>query len=172
MSFPLNFDTRAARRGRVVRHCRLLWLAALAALPLTAAAASRVEAFSADTWTRLSRPAARPTAVVFSTSDCAHCPGVIRDLARDARQAVRPPKIVVVVIDGAGQEAALLADASYRDADTLYAFQGDALALQHAVNPAWRGLTPYVALIVPGSAPRYYVGRPPAPAWQQFFGRR
>jgi len=73
-----------------------------------------------------------------------------------------------VVIDGAGQEQELTRDRHYRKAQALYAFDGDAQALRHAVNPAWRGLTPYVALIPATGSTSFHSGAPSAAAWRNF----
>jgi len=44
----------------------------------------------------------------------------------------------------------------------MFAFSGHAAALRHAVNPAWRGVTPYIAFLAKGVAPKWLTG-PPTP---------
>jgi hypothetical protein len=77
-------------------------------------------------------------------------------------------RLAVVVMDGAGQEKLLRADRHYRHANLLYAFDGDGMALRFKVNPEWRGLTPYVALIPATGETRFHTGSPPADAVRAF----
>jgi hypothetical protein len=133
-----------------------------------APAAAAVLPFAADTWRELERSPSRPMVVVFSTTDCTHCPKVIDRLAEDIRKAGSGARLVVVVMDGAGQEQELARDPHYRKARALYAFDGDAQALRYAVNPDWRGLTPYVAIIPAGGATRFHTGAPPPDAVRAF----
>lgn len=152
---------------RVRRFALLLGLLAAVMVP-AAAATPRVLPFAAETWHELERSPARPMAVVFSTTDCTHCPKVIDKLAGDLRKARSGASLVVVVMDGAGQEQDLIKDRHYRQAQALYAFDGDAQALRYAVNPAWRGLTPYVALIPASGATSFHAGQPSPAAWRAF----
>lgn len=134
----------------------------------TATAAPRaVETFDARTWAALTAARA-PTAVVFTTTDCTYCPGVIRDLAKQVRSLRRDAAMVVVVMDVApgDDDAALLHEPHHALADRLYAFAGNAAALRHGVNPAWRGITPYVVLLRPDAAPVAVTGRPSLQAVQ------
>lgn len=152
------------------RRLRLLAvLGALLATVATAFAAPQdILPFVAETWSELGRSPQRPMAVVFSTTDCVHCPKVIDNLAATIRKSGSRARLVVVVMDGAGQEAALLADRHYRQANALYAFVGDGMALRFKVNPDWRGLTPYVALIPATGETRFHTGPPPAAAMRAF----
>lgn len=152
------------------RRLRLLAvLGALLAPVATALAAPQdILAFVAETWSELCRSPQRPMAVVFSTTDCVHCPKVIDSLAATIRNSGSRARLVVVVMDGAGQEAALRADRHYHQANVLYAFDGNAMALRYKVNPDWRGLTPYVALIPATGAPRFHMGPPPPDALRAF----
>jgi hypothetical protein len=125
------------------------------------AAPANILPFGMETWKELGQSPSRPMVVVFSTTDCGHCPAVIDSLAQEIRKSRSKIRLAVVVMDGAGQEKALLADRHYRDANLLYAFDGDAMALRFKVNPGWRGLTPYVALIPASGAPRFHTGAPP-----------
>ncbi len=132
------------------------------------AAPGAVQPFGSDTWTNLQGRAGKAQAVVFTTTDCSHCPAVIGRLAAILGKPPRRVGLAVVVMDGQEQPAALLADRHYRLADTLYAFDGDALVLRHRVNPEWRGLTPYVVLLPAKGPARYFNGAPPAAALQSF----
>lgn len=144
-------------------------IGAVFAFAATAVAAPpAVLPFGTGTWGELARSPARPMAVVFSTTDCAHCPQAIDRLADALRQSRSRLRLAVVVMDGAGQEAALRADRHYRRADALYAFDGDAMALRYTVNPDWRGLTPYVAFIAATGAIEFHTGSPPVPALRAF----
>lgn len=113
-----------------------------------------VQGFDAQRWAALLREPG-PALVVFTSTDCAHCPQAIDRLTRhqrDERRAGRPvPRLDVVVLDGRDEPEALASETHYRQADRLFAVDGQAARLRHAVNPAWFGQTPYVALL--GSAP-------------------
>jgi thiol-disulfide isomerase/thioredoxin len=135
----------------------------MSALSMNATAAPRVvEPFDNARWAALKADIKRPTAVVFTTTDCAHCPAVIKALASDARVTRAKGGLVAVVMDVAPGEAdaALLKNAHYKPVDQLMAFSGQAPALRHAVNPTWRGVTPYIALLRPGEPPLWVVGPP------------
>ena len=138
-------------------------LAGAAALSC-AAAPVRVETFDARTWQALQGSLTARTAVVFTTTDCAYCPGVLRQLADEIRKRRLDATLVAVVMDVAPGEvdAQLLDDPHHRGVDRLLAFSGQAPALRHSVNPAWRGVTPYIALLVPGAAPKWVTGPPSA----------
>lgn len=154
----------------ILERCarRLTVLGALLAWAASAAAASAILPFGADTWSELTRSSSRPMVVVFSTTDCVHCPKVIDGLAQEIRKSHSRVRLAVVVMDGAGQEDALRQDRHYRQADALYAFDGDAMALRFKVNPAWRGLTPYVALIPARGEAGFHTGAPAAAALRTF----
>jgi hypothetical protein len=158
MSFRSSLES-ALRAGRFAFGAALL---STSAGPL--AAPATVQPFGPQTWGDLQRAGAKPQVVVFSTTDCSHCPAVIDGLATSLRKSALKPRLVVVVMDGAGQEAELLADRHYRQADALHAFDGDAVNLRYRVNPDWRGLTPYVVLLPAGGGPRYFNSAPPAGA--------
>lgn len=132
------------------------------AAPAAPEAATRVEAFDAPAWKQFVEAPGRPTIVVFSTTDCSHCPGVLKTLAaHPLRQRQKAPLVAVVMDLAPGEEDdALLHSPHYAHASRLMAFAGQAAALRHAVNPAWRGMTPYVALLRPGAAPRFVLGMP------------
>lgn len=154
----------------IKRRMRLLALLGglLASVVPACAAPSAIRPFGAETWNELGRSPARPLVVVFSTTDCGHCPKVIEGIADDIRRTRARARLAVVVMDGAGQEDVLRGDSHYRRADALYAFDGDAMALRHKVNPAWRGMTPYVALIAADGAIRFHLGAPPPAVLRDF----
>ncbi len=164
-----------ASRG-LCRSLRNAGISALAGLALSMAVAAprAVEPFTAATWTGL-RGAAQPMAVVFTSTDCVHCPAVLERLAQRFR-GMRPPAplLVAVVVDAAPGEVdtELLARAHHRVADRLFAFAGPALALRFSVNPDWRGVTPYLALLQPGRAPQWITGPPSEADLEAWAGRR
>lgn len=139
------------------------WLACLLALSTAAAQAApqKIEAFDAQSWQRWQSSLPRPSAVVFSTTDCSHCPAAIAAIAEQLEN--RKPKIalIVVVMDG-DQHPGLLQDAHTRQASRLFVFKGQTAALQYAVNPKWRGITPYVALFPQVGAVTLITGKPSA----------
>lgn len=151
------------------RRMRLLALLGglLAAAPAFAAPRT-ILPFGADTWSELRQSPSRPLAVVFSTIDCVHCPKVIDSLAEAIRKSRSGAGLVVVVMDGAGQEDALREDRHYRKARLIYAFDGDAVALRYKVNPAWRGITPYVVFVPAAGEVRFHGGPPPPEALRAF----
>lgn len=158
MSNP--FDRRCTRRAVILAL-------ALAALPsLAPAAPGRVEPFTMHTWSQFQERLPRPAAVIFSTTDCAYCPDVVEQMARDIERRRQPRQaripLIVVVMDGDGNPE-LLRDPHYRKADRLFAFAGPQAPLEYAVNPKWRGIVPYVALFAAQGAPKLIAGRP-APA--------
>ncbi len=132
------------------------------------AAPAAVLPFGPQTWGELQQGGARPQVVVFSATDCTHCPAAIDKLAAALRKSPATPRLAVVVMDGQSHEAALLADRHYRQADALYAFDGDPVSLRYRVNPDWRGLTPYVVLLPARGAAGYFNGLPPAAVLRDF----
>ncbi|MCE2681302.1 MAG: hypothetical protein LW629_12910 [Burkholderiales bacterium] len=48
----------------------------------------------------------------------------------------------------------------YALADAVHPYSGKTHALQYAVNPKWRGVTPYVALLKTDGSIRYVLGQP------------
>ena len=145
------------RRGWLAAACALLLAAPLA----RAAAAPQVEAFDAQTWQREFTAPSRPTVVVFSTTDCTHCPRVLAQLADVTHQRGLRATLAAVVVDELAPEDAD-GRAHYRRADRLMVFDGPAAQLRHTVNPGWRGVTPYVAFLLPGQAPVFVAGPPAA----------
>ncbi len=142
---------------------RLAALAALFALAVGAAAAPRaVEPFAAGTWPALQSSLKKPALVVFSATSCGNCPAVMEQLAAELRRRRLDAALLAVVTDVAPGEgdAQLLRHGHYRGAERLFAFDGQAAALRHEVNPAWRGATPYVGLFVPGQPVRWVTGAP------------
>jgi hypothetical protein len=66
------------------------------------------------------------------------------------------------VIDRApgDEDAALLAKPHYRQTRRLFAYDGQAPKIHYGVEPKWRGVTPFIALLRPGQPPRWQVGAP------------
>ncbi|MCV2352304.1 thioredoxin [Paucibacter sp. Y2R2-4] len=167
MSFHCITDKhwQARASGQRVWARRLGAAVAASLFSLAAQAAPKqVEAFRAEEWQQLQAQLKQPAIVVFSSTDCVHCPGVLQDLAANRqRQRLKVPVIAVVIDQEPGtDDAALLSNPHYRKADRLMAFEGQSAALRYAVNPQWRGMTPYIALLKPGSAARFVVGPPDA----------
>ena len=133
-----------------------------------AAAAPTIERFDGRTWAELSAAPARPAIVVFSTTDCAHCPAVIRKLASEKSRYATSLSLIAVVMDG-GKDIA--GKNPYRLADRLFVFEGNEQALRYSVNPDWRGVTPYIALLTPGQHVKYMVGPPADRELRTFFAR-
>jgi hypothetical protein len=141
----------------------------------TAAAAPRaVEAFGVDTWPALLGALKKPAVVVFSSTSCGNCPAVLAELADDLRRRRSEATLMAVVTDVAPGEADpyLLKQAHYRTTERLFAFDGQEQRLRHAVNPAWRGATPYVGLLRPGRPPVWVTGAPTAAEIQAWAAAR
>ncbi len=148
------------RFSDVIRGMAVLALSLAASVQ---AAPGAVRDFDRGTWQQMKQTLPRPSVVVFTTTDCAYCPDVIEALAKDLKKGKSKAHLAVVVMDGAEQPEAVKADRHYRKADALYAFDGQAMALRYAVNPDWRGMTPYVAMLPRSGEPKFFTGRPPAP---------
>ena len=140
----------------------------LSAFSAAAFAAPTLERFDGRTWGQLSGAPARPAIVVFSTTDCAHCPDVIRRLASGKSRYAANLSLFAVVMDGGPD---IIAKTPYRLADRLFVFDGNEQALRHSVNPDWRGVTPYIALLAPGKHVKYLVGPPADSELRAFFAR-
>lgn len=136
-------------------------LAATAAANVAMAAPTAVESFDKATWPALVRNAKQPAIVVFTSVTCTHCPGAIASLAKQRAAKGSPVPLLVVSMD-ADDEASLLRDAHYAPADRLFAFRGNPQALQFAVNPEWRGMTPYVAYVDGKGGAKFVLGEPRA----------
>ena len=65
----------------------------------------------------------------------------------------------VVVMDGASQLEYLLSTPHYLLADRLFVFDGQSSAIRYGINPSWRGLTPYVALLSGKGEVKYSLGK-------------
>ncbi len=142
----------------------LCTLAAALSGPGAVAAPRAIETFDGTTWQALQGALERPAVVVFSTTDCVHCPAVMEALSREIRARKLNATLVAVVMDIApgDADAALMRDAHYRRADRLFAFAGQAPALRYAVDPGWRGVTPFVAFLLPHQTPVSVAGPPSA----------
>lgn len=149
-------------------------LTASAALRPAIGAARSVEAFDHGSWKRLQAELPRPAVVVFTATWCPTCPEVLRKLA-DVRRANRLAAPLVAVVMDTDDEAALLADPHYRVAGRLFAFDGSVAseaALRRTVQPGWRGVTPFVALLpAAGGAPVYVTGMPSGAQLEQWLRR-
>lgn len=123
------------------------WLLLLCALLCPAAWAE--EPFHAQTWDQLKREVTRPTWLVFSASYCSHCPGLVAQLQRE-----HPQQPLWLVLTDEGEEAEPLS------VQRRLRFVGNPLPLRHAVDPTWRGLTPYLVLLRPARPPLFAPGHP------------
>jgi hypothetical protein len=134
------------------------------------AAPPRVEAFDAAAWSALQAGLKQPTGLGFSTTDCRHCPAVLRQLAqqmaqhqgRDAKKFKASLVAVVMAAAPGDDDSALLADADYRLADRLLAFSGRAPALRQAVDLRWHSVTPFAVFLSPQATPVFVTGPPKA----------
>jgi hypothetical protein len=168
-----NPDRRAAARALVAMVAMVVVVTLLAGAAGAARAAGpvapAVHAFDANSWAALQRQLPRPAIVVFTTTDCAHCPAVLEQIDHLRRARKPQPLLVTVVMDVSPDEADLLAAPHYRLADRLMAFDGEPVRLRYGVDPRWIGVTPYVALLAVGAqAPRFVMGAPGKADWAVF----
>lgn len=156
------------------KPCLRKWMAfvclsgLLAASPAKAGAGN-YEEFSTKSWASLLEKNQGPAIAVFTTTDCSHCPEVIDYLHRYVQRqaaAAMTIRLYLIVMDGL-DEPELLRQGHYLLAHKLLVFSANRNALQYSVNPKWRGLTPYVALIQQHQA-EFVVGKPDAEKLQEF----
>jgi hypothetical protein len=123
--------------------------AVLAACALTAtavAAPSNVERFDVVAWERLQKELPRPAAVVFTATYCVSCPAVLAQLSDALKgQGIKGDVIAVVIDEAEARE--LLKSEHYGRASRLFLFEGNEASLRYHVDPRWRGVTPYIALL-------------------------
>ena len=139
-----------------------LALALLLACGVAQALPAGTRAFDKTTWQKLKKEIARPSVVVFTTTDCAYCPDVIETVAKEIRKGPVKAQLAVVVMDGARQPESWLKEPHYRKADVIYVFDGQETALRFGIDPKWRGMTPYLALFDRTGDPRFVIGPPSA----------
>jgi hypothetical protein len=125
--------------------------------------AAEVLKFDRSTWQHFLGSAHKPLATVFTTTDCEYCPAVIDRLAHALRERHVKARLNVVIMDSPVRDMALLTDPHFGLADQLYVFdQEQAMQIRHAIDPTWRGVTPYVVLLGKRGPPRSFLGMPPA----------
>ena len=124
----------------------LIAMVALGFMQLTWADQPLALPFNSTTWVNIQKTIEQPTAVVFTTTDCTHCPKLIQTLRKKSQNPTHTFKLWVVVMD-ADEHPELLTQAYYQHTDRLYRFDGKKDALMYSVNPQWPGVTPYTALL-------------------------
>lgn len=118
-----------------------------------------VEPFSPGLWTRWGSTLPRPAVVVFTRTTCAVCPEVIHALRvrMQERQVTTPLRVVYLdgeaLSDSQGHSAPLAGE-------RVFASFGQEAALRHAIDPGWRGVTPYVALFGRDGRLQFSAGMP------------
>ena len=123
------------------------------------AAPTEVEIFDKSTWPALLSGKQQPVMIVFSSVSCTHCPGAIERLAARRAASQSATRLYVVLMDSEDDVAAL-SSPHHRLADRLFAFRGRAQPIQYAVNPDWRGMTPYIAYVDGKGGARFVLGEP------------
>jgi hypothetical protein len=101
-----------------------------------------------------------PTLLVFTALDCAYCPAVIATAQRwRAEHRVAALRLEAVVMDGGYEEVSpLAANDPFRTVDVLAYFDAVPAALREAVDPTWRGETPFTALVANGHVVQTFRG--------------
>lgn len=143
--------------------------AGLLVAALACAAPSSVERFETTTWQRLQTELPRPSAVVFTATYCASCPAVVAKLANALETRGVRGDVVAVVIDPS-EDSALLSSDHYVNATRLFAFEGNEAALRFQVDPKWRGVTPYTALLSASGEQTFTAGIPSDEEMAQWLG--
>lgn len=154
------FDPR--RRRLLAASLALPWAgqSALAATPGHGHART-VERFDAQTWAQLLRTSPRPAAYVFTTTYCSTCPAVFELLHETITAARQQVELAAVVMDAQGTRALVHAH-HYSGATRFYAFDGFEPEIRYAVDPKWRNITPYVALLGRLGTDQRVIGPPAA----------
>lgn len=134
------------RLGRAGAWLLAAVLGSLASGTTALASPPAVERFDATAWQVLQKDLPRPSAIVFTATYCATCPAVLAQLAAALQLQGIKGEIVAVVIDAA-QAQQLLGSRHYQHASRLFLFAGNEASLRYQVDPRWRGVTPYVALL-------------------------
>jgi hypothetical protein len=162
-------DRRNPRR----LHQTALGLLLATAATIALAAPPRVEAFDKPAWESLKAGVRKPTVVLFTATYCAVCPAVFDQVSRVIASKHLNLDLVGVVIDRSPGEddAGLLVNTHLRQTSRLFAFDGNPQALRYAVDANWRGVTPFVAVLAPGQAPKLLVGAPTDQALLGWAGR-
>jgi hypothetical protein len=127
----------------------------------TLAGPAAVESFDAAAWARLQAELPRPSAVVFTATYCASCPAVLATLSHALEKGRLQGDVVAVVIDEAAERELLESD-HYAHASRLFLFAGNEAKLRYQIDPRWRGVTPYVALLSSGGKTTFAAGPPSA----------
>jgi hypothetical protein len=125
----------------------------------SAAPPKHVERFEAATWAELQANLPRPSAIVFTATYCATCPAVLGKIASALDAHDVEGEVIAVVIDEA-QDEELLESKHYERASRLFLFSGNEASLRYEVDPRWRGVTPYIALLPAKGKPLFSAGSP------------
>jgi uncharacterized metal-binding protein len=132
----------------------------LCCAPLIAAASpNKVERFDAKVWAQWQKDLPRPAVIVFTATYCSNCPALIERIAQQLAKQGLKQEIIAVVIDEANPRE-LLKNGHYGAAARLFAFDGNEATLRYAVDPRWRGETPYVAFLGTQSRVVFVPGTP------------
>lgn len=142
----------------------LLCALSFAGLPPAMAAPQSVEGLDQAGWRQLVTQVAVPSIVIFTSETCAYCPGAIARIGASLAALRSRTQLLIVSVDG--DDAVLLHEGRYASANRLFVFRGKLQAMQYAVNPAWRGMTPYMAYLSPKAPPRFVLGEPDAKTLQ------
>lgn len=127
------------------------------------------ERFDVQTWSTLRAEVRRPAIVVFTTAHCPTCPEVFSRIAQWRASQMPGAPLMAVLMDGhdpsVPDPTATTAQRHLRVADRLFAFEGPQAALRYSVDPTWRGVTPYVALVPMAGPVTFSAGIPSESQW-------
>lgn len=122
-------------------------------------AAAKPRPFDLDDWRAVTSDRSHARVIVFTTQDCAYCAQEVRRIAAALRErGADRVALQVIALDGRESALELAASGQYDAATRIDYVAGDEQRLRYAVNPRWRGETPYVALIPRDGAIRFALG--------------
>lgn len=132
--------------------------------PVADAGDYEVGAFDVDVWRAWRTERGRPRVVMFSTTFCAHCPALAEALADRLASMRSRAELHVIIMD---REPDARHRALYSRARSLHVFDDQPQKIRHAIDPGWRGATPFVVLLDgAGGSPRLSLGAPPESLWR------
>lgn len=137
-----------------------LLIGVLGLVPCLVWAAPKVLVFDQSTWATWQQQKKRPHVLVFSRSDCAHCPAVLKQIALELKQRHLKAGLGVVLMDGIEVAQAIADEPYYKVVNQFYAASVDETKLRYAINPTWPGITPYVAIMDKRGQLHFVMGPP------------
>ncbi len=144
-------------KKRGLRWARITCGVLLGAVVGVSVAAAEPEFLGAAGWPSLQAQLPRPAVVVFTATRCAVCPRVIATLQQTLRVRGVTAPVVAVVMDGRAAEPLPV---YLQEVDRMVLLDADEAVLRYRVDPHWRGVLPYVALLGEAGEVSFVAGAP------------